>query len=153
MRKSYIIYADVCCLNRPLDDPQQSRIKLEAEAMIFILEKCQQQEWILANSDAIKFEILKNTNPIKKEQLENIISTTTCYFDSNETIENLAETLIKLGFKLYDALHIAFAQYYQTDVFLTTDDRLLKKAKNYPDLIIIKVENPVIWLMTILQEE
>jgi predicted nucleic acid-binding protein len=96
---------------------------------------------------------MKNTNPFKKEQLENIISLRSRYLDSNETIENLAEKLLKLGFKLYDGLHLAFSQYYRVDVFLTTDDRLLKKAKNYPDLITIKVENPVIWLMTILQEE
>jgi uncharacterized protein with PIN domain len=61
--------------------------------------------------------------------------------------------LVKLGFKLYDALHIAFSQTYNLDIFLTTDDRLLRKAKKYPDLITIKVENPVVWLMNILQEE
>ena len=65
---------------------------------------------------------------------------------------------VKPGFqqyniKLYDALHLAFVQIYQLDVFLTTDDRLLKKAQKYSDLITIKVENPVIWLMNILQED
>lgn len=37
MTQLYVIYADVCCLNHPLDDLQQSRIKFEAEAMLSIL--------------------------------------------------------------------------------------------------------------------
>jgi len=45
MNTNYLIYADICCLNRLLDDLQQPRIKLEAEAMVFILEQCQQQKW------------------------------------------------------------------------------------------------------------
>lgn len=38
MTQPYVVYADVCCLNRPLDDLQQSRVKLEAEAMLSILQ-------------------------------------------------------------------------------------------------------------------
>lgn len=153
MNENYLIYADICCLNRPLDDLQQSRIKLEAEAMMFILEQCREQKWTLINSDAIQFEIAKNSDNFKKEQLEAIISIATHYLNTNDTIELLASELVKVGFKLYDALHLAFAQIYQLDVFLTTDDRLLKKAQKYPDMITIKIENPVIWLMNILQED
>ncbi|MFM6267343.1 MAG: PIN domain-containing protein [Dolichospermum sp.] len=114
MSKNYLIYADICCLCRSLDDLQQSRVKIEAEA---------------------------------------ILSIATNYLHTNDTIESLASDLVKLGFKLYDALHLAFSQTYKLDIFLTTDDRLLRKAKKYPDLITIKVENPVVWLMNILQEE
>ncbi len=66
MSKNYLLYADLCCLCRPLDDLQQSRIKLEAEAINCILENCQQKKWILVNSDAIKFEIAKNSDIFKK---------------------------------------------------------------------------------------
>jgi uncharacterized protein with PIN domain len=58
-----------------------------------------------------------------------------------------------MGFKLYDALHLAFAETASVDIFLTTDDRLLRKAKQYNDSIKVKVENPVVWLMSILQED
>lgn len=151
--KPYLIYADICCLNRPLDDLQQPRIKLEAEAMIFILEQCQQQKWTLVNSDSIEFEISRNSDSFKKEQLKTILSIATRYLDTNDRIETLASHLIEQGFKLNDAFHLAFSQIYHLDVFLTTDDRLLKKAKKTPNFITIKAENPVIWLMNILQEE
>ncbi|MDD1414431.1 PIN domain-containing protein [Dolichospermum sp. ST_con] len=153
MNKNYLIYADICCLCRSLDDLQQSRVKLEAEAMLSILEQCEQKKWTLVNSDALQFEIAKNSDLFKKEQLEAILSIATNYLQTNDTIESLASDLVKLGFKLYDALHLAFSQTYNLDIFLTTDDRLLRKAKKYPDLITIKVENPVVWLMNILQEE
>jgi predicted nucleic acid-binding protein len=61
--------------------------------------------------------------------------------------------LIELGFKFYDALHLAFAEAGGADVFLTTDDRLLRKAQQYKNSITVTVENPVIWLMATLQED
>jgi uncharacterized protein with PIN domain len=60
---------------------------------------------------------------------------------------------MQLGFKLYDALHLAFAQAASADIFLTTDDRLLRKAKQYPKEVTVTVENPVIWFINLLQEE
>jgi predicted nucleic acid-binding protein len=153
MAQPPVIYADVCCLNRPLDDLQQSRIRLEAEAVISILQKCQEGEWVLLNSDAIEFEISRNPDPLKKEQLESILSVAAYQIPSSEAIELRAEELRALGFKLYDALHLAFAEVGGADVFLTTDDRLLRKAQQYRNLIPVTVENPVIWLMATLQED
>lgn len=153
MTQPYVIYADVCCLNRPLDDLQQSRVKLEAEAMLSILQKCEDREWSLLSSDAIRFEITRNTDSSKQEQLEAILSIAQTHLSSTPEIEAHAQELMQLGFKLYDALHLAFAQSASVDIFLTTDDRLLRKAKQYPEAVTIPVENPVVWLMKLLQEE
>ncbi|MDF5724025.1 MAG: hypothetical protein PUP91_26885 [Rhizonema sp. PD37] len=60
---------------------------------------------------------------------------------------------MRLSFKYHDALHLSFAEVGDADVFLTTDDRLLRKAKQYQNISQIKVENPTIWLMNILQIE
>jgi hypothetical protein len=38
--QNYRVYLDVCCLNRPLDDSSQDRIRLEAEAVLLIYRKC-----------------------------------------------------------------------------------------------------------------
>ena len=153
MNPSLLIYADVCCLNRPLDDLQQARIRLEAEAMLTILQKCEDGEWALVNSDAIRFKILKNTNPEKREQLQAILSLATREVKFTRSIEAQAQHFMKLGLKLYDALHLASAHAASVDVFLTTDDRLLKAVKRNPESIFILVENPVTWLMQQLQQE
>ncbi|MEH2281018.1 MAG: hypothetical protein V7K90_06690 [Nostoc sp.] len=60
---------------------------------------------------------------------------------------------MKLSFKFHDALHLAFAEAAEADIFLTTDDRLFRKAKQFQNFLKIEVENPTIWLMNILQLE
>lgn len=153
MSKIYKIYLDVCCLNRTLDDLEQSRIRLEAEAVTEIIQNCEDGKWILMNSDVIEFEVSQHPDSSKQEQVNSILSVASIYIQSSENIELRAEELMKLNFKFQDALHLAFAEAGDADIFLTTDDRLLRKAKQYKDTFKIKVENPTIWLMTILQTE
>ena len=57
-----------------------------------------------------------------------------------------ADELQKEGFQLFDALHIACAESAKADVFLSTDDRLLKLAKKLSKLLRIRVENPLVWV-------
>lgn len=49
----FLIYLDVCCLNRPFDDQTQERIFLEAEAIRLILARCQSGEWQLLGSEVM----------------------------------------------------------------------------------------------------
>ena len=51
-----------------------------------------------------------------------------------------------LGFKELDALHIACAESGDADIFLTTDDRLLGRAKRNSSQLRVHVENPYVWL-------
>lgn len=53
----FLIYLDVCCLNRPFDDQTQERIRLEAEAVRLILANCQTGEWQMLVSEAIDNEL------------------------------------------------------------------------------------------------
>jgi predicted nucleic acid-binding protein len=153
MSEIYKIYLDVCCLNRTLDNLEQSRIRLEAEAVTEIIQNCEDGKWILMNSDVIEFEVSQHPDSSKQEQVNSILSVASIYIQSSENIELRAEELMKLNFKFQDALHLAFAEVGEADIFLTTDDRLLRKAKQYKNTLKIEVENPTIWLMNILQTE
>ncbi len=153
MSKIYKIYLDVCCLNRTLDDLEQSRIRLEAEAVTEIIQNCEDGKWILMNSDVIEFEVSQHPDSSKQEQVNSILSVASIYIRSSEDIELRAEELMKLNFKFQDALHLAFAEAGDADIFLTTDERLLRKAKQYKNTLRIEIENPTIWLMNILQTE
>ncbi|MDM9581536.1 PIN domain-containing protein [Nostoc sp. GT001] len=68
-------------------------------------------------------------------------------------IEHRAAELQKLGFSSYDATHIASAERSQADVFLTTDDRLFKKAQKNFQLINVLINNTVQWLAEVIQAE
>jgi predicted nucleic acid-binding protein len=58
-----------------------------------------------------------------------------------------------LEFASYDATHIASAERSNADIFLSTDDRLLKKAQKNSPLINVNINNPVQWLAEVLQIE
>ena len=51
-----------------------------------------------------------------------------------------------LGFKRFDALHIACAESGGADILLTTDDRMLRLAKRHRTQLRVRVENPYTWL-------
>lgn len=58
-----------------------------------------------------------------------------------------AGELQKAGLKAFDALHIACAEVAAVDCFLTTDDRLIRRAAK--TLIAVPVSNPVDWFMAV----
>lgn len=66
MTKFYLIYVDVCCLNRPFDDQTQPPIKLETQAILEMLTYCQTGEWQLVNSTPLESEIYQIPNQTRK---------------------------------------------------------------------------------------
>ena len=53
----------------------------------------------------------------------------------------------------YDAAYLASAERVKSDIFLTTDDRLFKKAQNYNQFLNVTVSNLLQWLAQIIQME
>lgn len=153
MAKQYKLYLDVCCLNRPFDDWEQERVRFEGEAVLAILKRVQAKEWQLISSEAIEAELERLANPEKLTSIWQLLgfATTTIMLDLQ--IDQRSQILENLGFGLYDSFHIACAEASQVDVLLTTDDRLLKRAKRYNDSIQVSLNNPVTWLMDVLLTE
>ena len=97
------LYLDNCCFNRPFDDQSNLRIKLESEAKLKIKEWCEQiNRWAAYAAD-----------------------------DIQESVELLsfAKNLRHYRFQKIDALHIASVITASADVFMTTDDGILKKCR------------------------
>lgn len=67
-----------------------------------------------------------------------------------ETQVRADELKHQLGIRTYDALHIACAEIGGADVFLSTDDKLVKAAKRNSEATNIKVENPLNWLQEVI---
>jgi predicted nucleic acid-binding protein len=150
---NYKIYLDVCCLNRPFDDWGQERVRLEGEAVLAILKRVRAKEWQLISSEAIEAELERLSNPEKLASIWQLLSFATTTVMLDPQIDQLSQVLESLGFGLYDSFHIACVEVSQVDVLLTTDDRLLKRAKRYNDSIQVPLNNPVTWLMDVLLTE
>jgi len=142
------IYMDVCCLNRPFDDLAQDRIYLEAEAILSIISHCKDGKWTLIASGIIDYELSKMPDIDRLEQVQ------TLYAVANERItlttqaEQRAAFFHQHGLKPFDSLHLALAEASDVDVFLTTDDRLLRAASKMS--LKLKVDHPVFWLMEVM---
>lgn len=64
-----------------------------------------------------------------------------------------ASELKAIGFGAYDALHLACAEHSNADVFLTSDDKLLRLSRECSSILNIKVDNPLMWLKEVIQNE
>jgi len=144
------VYLDVCCLNRPFDDQTQDRIHLEAEAVLTILKYIEKKRWSMINSDAILYEVNKIPDPERKTKVQFTLFNAKDYVQINEQILRRAKQIQQLGVKSFDALHIACAEAAQADIFLTTDDKLLKKVQQFVDKIKVKVNNPLNWIREVI---
>jgi predicted nucleic acid-binding protein len=69
------------------------------------------------------------------------------------SIVKRASQLKEIGFGAYDALHLACAEHGDANVFLTTDDKVLRLASKCSSQLKIKVYNPLIWLKEVIENE
>ena len=146
------LYLDVCCWNRPFDDQTQPRIHLEAEAVLAIIAAIQRGQCRLISSEAIDLEIDQTPDQERLERLRNSIPQTRTRVEFDNHAVTRARELEALGFPAMDALHLAAAEAAHADVFLTTDDRLLRRARRARKRLRVRVENPLIWLQTMVRE-
>ena len=153
MSQIYRIYLDACCLNRPFDDQTQPRIALETQAILTILGQCRSGLWKLIASTALDEELDQTSDIERLKNVKTILAFAKIKVISSQFIGRRSTELQKLGFSGYDATHIASAERSQANIFLTTDDRLIKKSQNNTELIHVEIDNPVQWLIKITQAE
>jgi predicted nucleic acid-binding protein len=146
---SVLIYLDVCCFNRPFDDQTQERVRLESEAVLLILGRCQRGEWQLVGSEAIALEINQTRDSERKSQLRALADLATLQVTVDESIEVRASMFVQQGLRTFDALHLACAEASRVTAMLTTDDRLARWAGRRADVLQVKVANPVTWLLEV----
>lgn len=141
------LYLDVCCLNRPFDDQTQARIHLEAEAVLVILAACEEHkswEWIAG--EVVDWEIDQTPDPERRRRLGLLASHASRSVAVGDSEAERAVEIAGWGVSALDALHLACAESGGAEVFLTTDDKLLRKASAQAEELHVRVENPLAWL-------
>jgi hypothetical protein len=143
------VYLDICCLKRPFDDLSQERVRLESEAVLAIL-----------GAPATAVELLRS----RAHHLENSLNPVTwraarvaLWLAERPTLEiddsalaPRTSALVGMGFKSFDALHLASAELGQSDVFVTVDDRLLAAARRQGPLLRCAVREPISFAREVL---
>ena len=140
------IYLDACCLNRPFDDQTQARIRLESEAVLMILTQCEVGAWEWLGSEVLEWEISQMPDPERLRRVGSLVDSANRVVPIGPAEIARAQRIETWGIAAYDALHLACAESGGADVFLTTDDRLLRVSAARASQLRVRVANPLTWL-------
>lgn len=149
--KSISLYLDGCCLNRPFDDQTQVRIRLEAEAVLLILFQLHLFGWEWIGSEVLSYEIDQMPDPERRLRVKSLMSGIGRRVSLETAMIPRAADLQELGFKVYDALHVASAERAGADALLTTDDQFIRVAERHSSSIHVQVTNPLQWIQETFQ--
>jgi predicted nucleic acid-binding protein len=140
------IYLDVSCLNRPYDDQQQARIRLETEAISIIMERFEEGRWLHLASDMAVIEIEATPDAKRRRRALSLLPDRSEIAPLDEAIWSRATECEAMGFKPADAVHVAAAEAMRADVLLTCDDRMFKAGVRNRTRLHVGVANPLSWL-------
>ena len=100
-------------------------------------------DWV--SSTILSIEVSRNPDPDRRRDTETLLlfANEVVVLKSGEA--DRARQIQGHGFTPFDALHLASAEKGSADVFLTTDDGLLRHARRSLGLLQIRVENSVLW--------
>jgi len=125
------VYLDLCALNRPLDDQNQIRVRLEADAVALILRHVRAGEIQLPVSSVHWAETAANPDATRRAHVQLLLSELGKAKDVDQTqARQRAAELHQLGLGPADAAHVAMAELAGCD-FVTVDDRLLRQMRRY----------------------
>ena len=128
------IYFDNCCLQRPLDDQTQPRIRVETEAMFSLLAAVQAGDLSLLGSEALDYEVSRIPDEARQTEVLAVLSLAFERLEVSDAVEMVALSFEQQGVPAMDAIHLALASAAKADFFCTCDDKLLRKAQALPGL-------------------
>ncbi len=140
-----LVYLDNCCYNRPYDDQTQLKIQMETLAKLEIQQEIRQGHIDLAASYILEAENAVNPFERKRIDIQSFIDENTKIYVSeaqNQTVRKIAAEIMATGIRLMDACHIACAILAHCDVFLSTDNRLLKYQTEK-----LRISNPATFII------
>jgi len=132
-----LVYLDMCCINRPFDDQSQPRIRLESEAVLGLLA-AESDSLRFVRSMALWLENEQNPLPTRAARVRRWLDTPQPGVAASAVVSRTSD-LMKLGFKNFDALHVASAEAASADVLATCDDRLIAAARKAGPSIKVRI--------------
>jgi predicted nucleic acid-binding protein len=137
------LYLDVCALNRPYDDQTIDRNRLEAEAVAIIIGRIGAGRHSLVSSEAIDRENAACPDLEKVELVRETLRIASHHVVLAAEDVQRFEELLDLGFRSMDALHLACAEAGNCNFFISTDDKLIKRAGAHRAALAIRVVSPL----------
>lgn len=106
-----LVYFDTCAVQRPLDDLSQLRVRLEADAVVALIELCETGLLQLVASAVHDAENAENPYPDRHAHAADVLSLAARYVPTTSEIVARAAEYERDGIKRLDALDLASAVY------------------------------------------
>lgn len=123
------VYFDICALQRPLDDPAQLRVRLEAEAVVSLVALCEAGALDLVVSAAHEIENEQCPHADRRAHVASVLGLARHRASVSAETRRRASSYVDAGLTDLDALHLASAVATDCAFFCTTDDRLLRRGR------------------------
>jgi hypothetical protein len=136
------VYLDVCALKRPFDDQTQPRIRLEANAVLELLA-APPERISFVSSPAHAIENTQNPLPWRAERVTAWLQAATPLDAKAGDLTRRTSELMALGFRNFDAFHVACAELGGAEVLATTDDRLLSLGRRHASRLRVTITDVV----------
>lgn len=137
------IYLNTSALNRPFDDLSAQRVRLEAEAVSVIVSAIETGQLQLVSSDYLDFEVAQIPDPERAQRVRTILDYARSRIAIGEDVAERARALEQVGLRGLDALHLAAAEGAGARLLITTDDRMIQRARRLGDDLGVRVVLPI----------
>ena len=127
-----LLYLDLNCFNRPFDNQSQSRIAEETAAVLEVLQRIVDGTDRLAWSEILAYENSRSPLADRRQEIGTWADRSALVVPVDDTVTARARELNARGLHPLDAAHVASAERAGCEVFLTCDDRLLRRANRTP---------------------
>jgi predicted nucleic acid-binding protein len=138
------VYLDVSCLNRPFDNQNQARIRLESAAVTMIFDEIDAGRWEQVASRMSEIEIQAITDDVRRRRVVQLLPERK--MELTAEIFRRAREFVQHGLGAADAVHLSAAEAVGADVLLTCDDRFLRRTATIANPMKVRVTNPIEWL-------
>jgi hypothetical protein len=135
------LYIDLSCFNRPFDNQDQERIRIETDAVFGILNRIMDRTDVLLWSWALSFENDKHPRPDRRAEIAAWEAQAEQSVGLSDKVEERVRQIAQAGISNLDALHLALAEEGRADVMLTCDDALVRRSGRLN--LALRILNPV----------
>ncbi|MBK8598885.1 MAG: PIN domain-containing protein [Holophagales bacterium] len=136
------VYLDLCCLKRPFDLQDQPIVRLQTEAVLSILA-LPSSRIDLVRCPAHLLENSLNPVAARRDAVSLWLSNGPITRPPEAGLSARIATLVPMGFRSFDAFHLASAELSGAVVFVTVDLRLLKIAGRFSGQLSARVTDPL----------
>ena len=137
------LYLNTSALNRPFDDLTVPNVRAEAEAVLLLVAEFEAGRAELLASQYLLFEVEQTPDRDRAQRVRSLLRLATSTVKTSPTLVARARGLERSGLRGLDALHVASAEAGGADLLVTTDDRMLRRARRVRSEVRVDVVRPV----------